>query len=178
MKTFLFKKLNPAAKIPTRSMQGDVGHDVTSVENVIIPPGETKAVPTGLALADYVKNDQPAQSGSDLRPLHVIFKEGLTGSTDVQNSQEINFIKVEGRSGLALKGIFPVGGIIDPGYRGEVKIILHNSSPNAHTIVAGDRIAQLIVYSAYCEGAIAELPEGVEATKTERGESGFGSTGQ
>lgn len=178
MKTFLFKKLNPAAKIPVRSMHGDAGHDVTSIENIVLAPGETKAILTGLALADYVTDEPATQSGQDLRPLHVIFKEGATGTTNAQRSQEINFIKVEGRSGLALRGIFPVGGIIDPGYRGEIKIILHNSSPNAYTVLMGDRIAQLIVYSAYCEGAIAELPEGVEATKTERGESGFGSTGQ
>jgi dUTP pyrophosphatase len=152
MHTFFFKKLHPDAKIPFRSMQDDVGHDVSSIEHVVIAPGETRAVATGLTLASHVG--------------------------DSQDPQEINFIKVEGRSGLALRGIFPVGGIIDPGYRGEIKIILHNSSPNAHTVLAGDRIAQLIVYSARGQGAIAELPADVEATKTDRGESGFGSTGK
>ena len=81
------------------------------------------------------------------------------------------------RSGLAAAhGITIVNapGLIDPGYRGEVRIILLNTD-NEHTfaIRAGDRIAQLLLVGL----VEAELVEVAELDDTERGERGFGSSG-
>lgn len=81
------------------------------------------------------------------------------------------------RSGLAAKhGITIVNapGIIDAGYRGEIKVALLNTdAEKAHEIAAGDRIAQLIVlpFPLVTFTPVAELPG------SERAESGFGSTG-
>src|ERR1039458_2487367 len=50
---------------------------------------------------------------------------------------------VEDRSGLALRGICTLAGVIDPGYRGELKIVLINLGIGVLRINAGDRIAQL-----------------------------------
>jgi len=63
-------------------------------------------------------------------------------------------------------------GTIDPGYRGEVRVILLNLGREAYTIHAGDRIAQMIVtrYEAV-EWAEESLAPSV------RGEGGFGSSG-
>lgn len=80
------------------------------------------------------------------------------------------------RSGLAAKNgisVLNAPGIIDPGYTGEIKVVLMNHSLDVFEISAGDRIAQLL---------IEELPEvtlkaGVVEARTERGEGGFGSTG-
>jgi dUTP pyrophosphatase len=82
------------------------------------------------------------------------------------------------RSGLALKhGIALVNspGLIDAGYRGEVRVLLLNTDP-AETvrIEAGARIAQLVISPI----AIAEPVEVAELTDTARGEGGFGSTGR
>jgi dUTP pyrophosphatase len=83
--------------------------------------------------------------------------------------------QVRPRSGLALKGILVANspGTIDPGYRGEIKVILLNSTAQAYVVHAGDRIAQMVVarYEAieWQEGA---LPE------SKRGEGGFGSSGR
>jgi dUTP pyrophosphatase len=81
------------------------------------------------------------------------------------------------RSGLAAKhGIALVNapGLIDAGYRGEVRILLINTDPDeAFEGTAGDRIAQLVVVRV-------EEPEVVEADSlgdTSRGEGGFGSSG-
>jgi dUTP pyrophosphatase len=84
--------------------------------------------------------------------------------------------QVRPRSGLALKhaiGMPNAPGTIDPGYRGEIRVILLNLGPEAYTVHAGDRIAQMIV-------ARYEAAEWVEEplAGSVRGEGGFGSSGR
>ena len=86
--------------------------------------------------------------------------------------------QVRSRSGLADKYMVVVlnsPGTIDPGYRGEVKVILANMGPKPFKIEKGDRIAQMVF-------AKFESPEMTKAKVTEadskRGEKGFGSTGE
>jgi dUTP pyrophosphatase len=84
--------------------------------------------------------------------------------------------QVRPRSGLALKhaiGMPNAPGTIDPGYRGEIRVILLNLGPQAYTVHAGDRIAQMIV-------ARYETAEWVEEplAGSVRGEGGFGSSGR
>lgn len=83
--------------------------------------------------------------------------------------------QVRGRSGLARQGIgLPHGiGTIDSDYRGEVGVILHNSSQLPFRIADGDRIAQLHVR---CYTRVEWEPVS-ELDPTTRGEGGFGSTG-
>jgi dUTP pyrophosphatase len=81
------------------------------------------------------------------------------------------------RSGLATKNgitIVNTPGLVDAGYRGELRVILHNTDRSEPFVVEpGMRIAQLVVVavpgSALCE--VDELP------KSERGAGGFGSSG-
>ena len=80
---------------------------------------------------------------------------------------------VEDRSGLAVKGLTTLAGVIDPGYRGEIKVVLVNLASETRTIRAGDRIAQLRLVRRY-EATFIEVDELVEAP---RGIGGFGSTG-
>ncbi len=84
--------------------------------------------------------------------------------------------QVRPRSGLARKfGITLLNspGTIDPGYRGEVRVLMINHGPEDYTVRAGDRIAQLIIGSyAAVEWAVEE-PLAV----SQRGPDGFGSTG-
>lgn len=85
------------------------------------------------------------------------------------------FAEIRGRSGLAYKhGIAILGGIIDSDYRGDVGVILHNTSEQAFTFKHGDRIAQLIIVS-YVRGVFS-VAESLDDTA--RGENGFGSTGR
>jgi dUTP pyrophosphatase len=81
------------------------------------------------------------------------------------------------RSGLAARhGIALVNapGLIDSGYRGEVRVLLLNTDGDAHFEVApGDRIAQLLLVPF----ASAEPVEVEELAASERGDGGFGSTG-
>lgn len=82
------------------------------------------------------------------------------------------------RSGLATKkGLRPANcvGAIDPDYRGEVMVALHNDSTSIQHINAGDRIAQLIFAEVWYPADGLEEVE--ELSDTSRGEGGFGSTG-
>jgi len=82
---------------------------------------------------------------------------------------------IKDRSGLALRhGIHVLAGVIDPGYRGEVKVVLVNLGSEAFKIEPGMRIAQLLVLPAVLDWEIVgELPPAPDG----RGEGGFGSTG-
>ena len=84
--------------------------------------------------------------------------------------------QVRPRSGLAQKfGVTLLNspGTIDPGYRGEVRVLMINHGSGDYTVRQGDRIAQLVVapYSPVEWVVEEELPA------TDRGPSGFGSTG-
>lgn len=84
------------------------------------------------------------------------------------------WLKVEGRSSLAAHGIFPIGGIIDQDYRGEIKIIIHNSSPYTKTFDQGAKIAQLVPYNNI---PIIIEPLDIISLDTTRADKGFGSSG-
>ena len=84
--------------------------------------------------------------------------------------------QVRPRSGLARKfGVTLLNspGTIDPGYRGEVRVLMINHGSEEYTVRPGDRIAQLVIGSyAEVEWAIGE-----QLGATQRGPEGFGSTG-
>lgn len=80
---------------------------------------------------------------------------------------------VEDRSGLAVRGVTTLAGVIDPGYRGEIKVVMTNLSAAPVEIKAGDRIAQLRIVRRI-EASFEEVTELGEAM---RGARGFGSTG-
>jgi len=120
----------------------DAGMDLHSVESVTLGPGETKLVPTGLAI------ELPAGYEAQIRP----------------------------RSGLALKYSITLPNspaTIDPGYRGEIRVILQNLGREPFQIAPGERIAQMVIarYEAI------EWEEG-ELADSVRGEGGFGSSGR
>jgi dUTP pyrophosphatase len=80
---------------------------------------------------------------------------------------------VEDRSGLAVRGVTTLAGVIDPGYRGEIKVVMTNLGTSPVEIKAGDRIAQLRIVQRI-QARFEEVEQLGEAT---RGAGGFGSTG-
>ena len=81
------------------------------------------------------------------------------------------------RSGLALRHgltLLNTPGLIDSGYRGEVKVLLVNHDRATMTVARGDRIAQLVIQRVES----AELVEVEELPPTDRGVGGFGSSGR
>ena len=77
------------------------------------------------------------------------------------------------RSGLASKGLIPLGGILDEDYTGEVIVIMLNTTDKYLSINNGDRIAQMAI-RPYYQGEFEEVDE---LDETKRGDGAFGSTG-
>lgn len=77
------------------------------------------------------------------------------------------------RSGLASKGLIPVGGIVDNDYVGEIVIIMLNTTDETVFLNNGDRIAQMALRKYY-QGEFEEVDK---LDETERGIAGIGSTG-
>jgi dUTP pyrophosphatase len=138
-----FQRLSGHAQEPERAHEHDAGYDLRAAEAARLEPGERTSVGTGIAVA---------------------IPEGHAGL-------------VLPRSGLAARhGITLTNapGLIDAGYRGEVRVLLLNTdATQAFEIVAGDRIAQLVVVRAeqLSFEEVAELDETVRAV------GGFGSSG-
>lgn len=84
------------------------------------------------------------------------------------------YASIRDRSGLALKGIHTLGGVVDSSYRGEWKVILVNLSTDDYVIRRGDRIAQAIFTPIL--HPLIEVTDTL--TGTGRGASGFGASGQ
>ncbi len=87
---------------------------------------------------------------------------------------------VQPRSGLALRhGVTCLNtpGLIDAGYRDELRVILVNTDPHsAYEVRRGDRIAQLVIQAVEEADFVEVLPD--DLTDTERGVGGFGHTGR
>jgi dUTP pyrophosphatase len=81
---------------------------------------------------------------------------------------------VEDRSGLAVRGVTTLAGVIDPGYRGEIRVVMTNLNAAPVEIKAGERIAQLRIV----ERIEASFEEVAELGAAARGVGGFGSTGK
>lgn len=131
-------------------------------EHAVIPQRKTKhAIGLDLASTDHVEIEPGCQAviGTGLG---VEFPEGYYGW-------------IASRSGLASRGIVAQGGIIDPDYTGEIKIILYNHSDARFVVHEGNRIAQLIVQPYLVRPFI--LTSSKERPETERGTQGLGSTG-
>jgi dUTP pyrophosphatase len=84
--------------------------------------------------------------------------------------------QIRGRSGMAAKfGVMPANGVgtIDADYRGEIGVILLNTSNESFAVEPGARVAQMVI--AKYEKIAWEVKK--ELSETERGAGGFGSTG-
>lgn len=78
------------------------------------------------------------------------------------------------KSGVSLKGVHRLAGVIDSGYRGEVRVVLVNLGDKPFIIEKGMKIAQLLIQPV----VEIEVDEVKELDDTSRGEKGFGSTGK
>ena len=137
--------LDPELPLPAYARAGDAGCDLVAREGVTLKPG----------------------GGRGLVPtgLAIAIPEGFAGF-------------VLPRSGLALRhGVTLVNtpGLIDAGYRDELRVLLINTDPEEpYEVCRGDRIAQLVIQRVEQAGFVVvdELPA------SERGHGGFGSSGR
>ena len=78
------------------------------------------------------------------------------------------------KSGISLKGVHRLAGVIDSGYRGEVRVVMVNFGDEPFVIEKGMKIAQLLVQPV----TEMKVIEAEELEGTSRGDKGFGSTGK
>ena len=126
-----------------------------------------------------------AHEGDAGYDLHAIEAAALLPGERVTIGTGIAIALPEGHAGLVLPrsglaaghGISMVNapGLIDSGYRGEIRVLLHNTDRSERFDVGvGDRIAQLVVVAV----ASPELVEAEALDETPRGGGGFGSSGR
>lgn len=138
-------RLDPGLALPAYARAGDAGADVLAREDVALPAGGGRAL---------------VPTGVALA-----IPDGYAGL-------------VMPRSGLALRHgvtVLNAPGLIDTGYRGEIRVLLINTDPDADYFVRrGDRVAQLVVVAVeqVTLAVVEELPA------TDRGRGGFGHSGR
>jgi len=136
-----------------------------------------KRLDPSVAVPTYARE---GDAGLDLRAAHDATLEpggrGLVG-TGLAVAIPAGFAGlVLPRSGLALTHgvtVLNAPGLVDAGYRGELKVLLVNHGEKAVTVRRGERVAQLVIQHV----ERAEPVEVGELPASERGAGGFGSTG-
>jgi dUTP pyrophosphatase len=77
------------------------------------------------------------------------------------------------KSGISLKGVHRLAGVVDAGYRGEVQVVMINLGKEPFTVKKGMKIAQMLIQPV----TEVRIVESESLDDTSRGEVGFGSTG-
>lgn len=124
-------------------------------------------------------------AGFDIRAAgYKIIRAGETRliSTGLYLAIDARFVGfIKDRSSMAVRGIRTSGGVIDASYRGEVKLVVTNYSPEDYEIKKGDKVAQIVFlpfYPGTNRGELVEVSDIHDLGETERSQDGFGSTGQ
>ncbi len=143
--TLKVQLLSSSAKAPTIAHPGeDLGYDLYASETVILTARGNGAVPTGIAI------ECTSQDG---KPMGCLLRD---------------------RSSLASKRIGLLAGVIDAGYRGEIKVVMENFGEQPYTIHAGDKIANMIPVPVLT--GTVEVVQDLAESKRMAG--GFGSSGR
>ena len=164
-----FKRLTDDAIIPTKAHPTDSGFDLYASEDVIIEPGETKIIPTGIAA------ELPAGYEAQVRP-----RSGVTAKTRLRVQLGTIDQDYRGEIGVIVDNEYTdkYNELWQAGYyrtSGEMYLNHRVKYPvGTYKIRKGDRIAQLVIQPLPTVEAY-EI-EG-ELDDTERGAGGFGSTG-
>ena len=115
--------------------------------------------------------------GHDLHSVETVsigaHKQAMIGTGVGVRIPHETYARVAPRSGMSLKGIDVLAGVVDPDWTSEIKVIIINHSDAVYQVRKGDRIAQLILERV----ALPIITEVTELRATERGANGFGSTG-
>jgi len=139
------KLLTPGAKPPTVAHPGeDLGYDIYAAVTVTIAPRSQAVLPTGIAV------ECTSPKGERLGAL------------------------VRDKSSLAARRLAVTGGVIDAGYRGEVRVLMENLGDEPAVIHAGDKIANLIPYPVLT----GEVKVVDDLSESSRQAGGFGSSGR
>jgi len=150
----LIKKVSPLAQIPKYATSGAAGFDLVSTESIILWPGETRAINTGLMF------EIPPGFEMQIRP-----RSGLSLKTMLRVANSPGTVDSDFRGQVAV--ILTHSGTRSYNANAE-------ANGPAEIIKVGDRIAQGVIVPVLQ----AQFEEVTELSDTERGTGGFGSTGK
>lgn len=163
-------KLEEGVELPTYGSELAAAFDVSAFDILKLYKGDTEI--TGEKF-DKMRQGFLERGYIKLRPFErILFHTGLTVA-DLQSDIKLT---VKDRSGISLKRGLKVlnsPGTVDADYRGILGVIIYNSTPFLSKIERFERIAQVEPEKVIRLSIISAT----ESTETERGESGFGSTG-
>lgn len=127
----------------------------------------------------YTPTKRADDSDYDLRAsVDVTIQPGQTAAVPTNVSIEFPVGwegKLENKSGVSLKGITVLGGVIDHMFTGEIQAIMYNSSVTPYTFEQGHKVVQLKLRRCSPDFVFKEVFRPLH--KTERGDKGFGSQG-
>ena len=149
--------------LPEKAHNDDAGFDLYASVATRINPDQIALIPTGVRLAMDYKDSHIPGTGQKIR--------NWIMSADVRNQIDVVMEKH--------LMVFNSPGTINQSYRGEIKVLLYNTSDKIQWIKRGDRIAQLVFICTpivYFEQITEETFNETEAV-SDRGSGGFGSTG-
>lgn len=151
--------------MPKYAHETDSGADLFAAENAVVHAGDRALITTGVIVRTYTR--------LHLRVNSVGTEHALLDPLAVPVEMEI---QVRPKSGLALKRgitVLNTPGTVDRGYRGEIGVILFNTSNQDFEIRRGDKIAQIVG----CLVVPMSFLQVTDVDKTDRGEGAYGSTG-
>lgn len=165
--TIEIKRLSEDATLPKRAHTDDSGLDIYAAEDVIIEPGETVVVKTGIAVK------LPPGHDAYIRP-----RSGVSTKTKLRVVSPPIDAGYRGEIGVIVDNIAPIdSGKTSPRLRNiEGKTEYYDGLyyyKDSYLIRKGDRIAQLVVTPV----ALPQVVEVDELDETERGDSGYGASG-
>lgn len=166
------RKLSPDATVPTYGTEGATGFDLYASADVIIAPGETVLIPTGLAF------EIPVGYEMQIRP-----RSGVTYNTKLRVANSPGTIDADYRGEVSvlidnIAEMFDAATVYVRGIDGEERDVPNSIGgfimEDSYVIRKGERIAQGVI-APVTRVSFTETDE--ELSQTERGDGGFGSTG-
>jgi dUTP pyrophosphatase len=165
-KTLKVKKLNPNAKLPTKANKTDAGFDLYSLEDIDIPS-------LFYILIQYIQCNVFSNLIGYRANISDVFSTKIKTGISLEIPEGYYGLILD-RSSMGSKLLKTLGGVIDCGYRGDVTVCLMNLSFFSYRVKTGDKIAQIVINKVEFD----DIEEVKELAESERGEKGFGSSGQ
>jgi len=157
---------------------GDVGYDLPTTKEIVIPAASPRAVNNyTLAIhqsrvAEENGDHEIAKIYSDLAMTYLP-KANIPTGIKIEMPNNI-WASIEARSSSSSKLLITPDSIIDAGYRGQLFAVVYNFGYEDYVVQPGERLVQVIFH----ERILARFEETYKLSDSERGETGFGSTGR